>query len=112
MNGRWFGSEENEMENVDLEVLRNDLARIAGRVTANEFALKLLLATHPDRKTLKKCWEHWLPENIDTWMSQPGYVSIKELRDGIHDQLTQLFNFLDFDLLEDGKHDEGEGDRK
>jgi hypothetical protein len=80
----------------ELEELKQSHSRLCGRLTANEFAIKLLIATHPDKDLLKALWNQWLHENIDIWMNHQGYSSNDALRAGIHDQLAALAGFLDF----------------
>jgi hypothetical protein len=83
------------MEHDQMETLKSDIARVAGRVTVHQFALKLLIATHPNRDVLKDLWEKLRLENIDTWMDHPGYAHNEVLRSAIHDELVQLGEFLD-----------------
>jgi hypothetical protein len=88
------------MEQSEIVELRQAVATLSGRLTAYEYALKLLLFTHQDREWVKKIWRNLLPENVDRWMENPFYASNASVRDSIHSNLAELHKFLEFEAPE------------
>jgi hypothetical protein len=70
----------------------------SARVLALEYAVQLLIATHPDRKALRGLWHALLPEQLDAWLQEPGYAANDVFRKGLHAQLARLGGYLDVEL--------------
>lgn len=79
--------------------------QLSGSVTALEFAVKILIITHPERKKLAHIWRTMLPEQIDRFMEHPAYA-VTEQRDAIHKMLADLGAFIEMELP--GEDPEGE----
>lgn len=79
--------------------------QLSGTVTALEFAVKVLLITHPERKQLAHVWRAMLPGQIDRFMEHPSYA-IAGQRDEINKMLADLGAFIEMELP--GEESEGE----
>jgi hypothetical protein len=95
-----------DMESKEIIELQRNLMILSGRITAYEYALKILLLTHSDREWVKQIWRNLLPENVDQWSEHPGYANNGELRDALHVNLNDLHQFLEFDIPESDDDDD------
>lgn len=62
-------------------------------VFALDFAVRAMLALHPDKGRLIKVWDELLPERIDEWMAMSEYQN-PGFRDRLHGVLANLRGFL------------------
>lgn len=76
------------MENEErIERLEHTVLDLSGRLTATEFAVRVLIANHPDPARIYERWHATIPELVDILMSNPMYAERPQQRDGLHDQL-------------------------
>lgn len=85
-------------------IANEECAAIGGQAAALEFAVKLLIITHPDKARLRKIWDELLVERIDAWMEQPAYQNAA-VRDEMHKQLADMRQMLDAAAAIDAKED-------
>lgn len=73
------------------------LRQLSGKVTALELAVKVFIATHPDREELARVWRTLLPGQIDQFMDQPSYA-VPAQRDALNNMLAQLSELIEMKL--------------
>lgn len=72
-----------------------------GHIIALDFAVKVLIATHPDRAELAKAWRELLPGHTDYSVTDPLF-EIPALRDEHARMLAELTQLVEFNLSADG----------
>lgn len=77
--------------------LEAELRELSGKVTALEFAVKMLTVTHPDRQRFARVWHRFLPEQIDAFMQNPIFDNTTT-RDAITRNLADLLVFAEMKL--------------
>lgn len=70
------------------------LLETAGRMVAVEFALKVLISTHPAPEQLAALWREHAPLLIDAGLENPLYQANASFRNGLNSQLERLAAFL------------------
>ncbi len=70
------------------------LLETAGRCMAYEFALKAIIATHPDAKALAALWRQRSAELIEAAMESPVYYQNASYSTGMNAALGRLAVFL------------------
>ncbi|PMQ04190.1 hypothetical protein DyAD56_15995 [Dyella sp. AD56] len=76
------------------EQLENAFSHMMGRVVAMEFALKVLISTHPDPEKLAAVWRARVPDLVDAGSESPETVHDPEFREGLTRQLQLLGSHL------------------
>jgi len=66
----------------------------SGRVMAMEFALKVIIATHPEPAKLAARWREQATKLIDVAMDNPLYATNASYRDGLNGTLERLSQHL------------------
>lgn len=80
------------------------IAQQAGKIGALEFAVKLLIMTHPDREFLRSRWDMTLPAAID-WISEKGIFQYPEYRNSLMANLADMRQQLEKAGIEDDGDD-------
>lgn len=91
------------MEKNELEQLSNGLLAANGRVAALEYAVQVLIATHPDHAKLEHVWSGQLPERIESAMEQPAHQLHPAFREAMHQKLAELSALVDGLLQDDSE---------
>lgn len=75
--------------------MSNLLFETAGRCMAYEFALKVLIATHPDAKGCASTWIEGSAQLIEAAMQHPLYTENVAYRNGLNEALGRLAMFAE-----------------
>lgn len=67
-----------------------------GHIIALDFAIKVLLATHPDRPALAKAWRELLPDHTDYSVTDPLF-EIPQLAEEHARMLAVFTGLIEFD---------------
>jgi len=70
------------------------LLETSGRMVAIEFALKIIISTHPEPERLAALWREHAPLLIDAGLENPVYQTQASYRNGLNSQLERLAVFL------------------
>lgn len=70
------------------------LEELWGRQLATEFAVKILIDSHPDRAKASQVWDQALAYFVDHLMEFPVFAESELVREKAHDQLANYGGLL------------------
>lgn len=83
------------MELNSIDDVRSNLEELWGRQLATEFALKILIDSHPAREHLKRLWDGTVHNFVDHLMVQKTFVDGPIVQEQVLNQLANYRGLLD-----------------